>query len=48
MKRICHGNNFKCGGTKGSVNLVEKTTFYGTKPHIYSSDIKQINNHIYA
>jgi len=27
MKRTCHGNNIKGGGTKGQVNLVEKAIF---------------------
>ncbi len=27
MKRTCHGNNIQGGGTKGHVNLVEKTIF---------------------
>ncbi len=48
MKRSCHGNNFKGGGTKGSVNLVEKATFMGMEFHTYTSNIQQINNHIYV
>ncbi len=48
MKRSCHGNSFHGGGTKGSVNLVEKATFQDVEFHMYASSIQQTNNHIYV
>ncbi len=40
MKRSCHINNFQGGGTKGSVNPVEKAISQDMEVHMYASNIQ--------
>ncbi len=45
IKRTYHGNSIQGGGTKGHVNLVEKTIFMAWNS---TCTFQQISNHIYV
>ena len=47
MKRSCHGDDFKVGGTKAHVKVVERAVFYGMEFHKYELNVQQININIY-